>query len=432
MPFQPDQHPRGANPANRGQFGAVVHSESAARLTPDAQVQIDPHETSAEPWQQAFRGGTAEDRKLSSVDVSLPPRIADFNPSVPPALAAEAEEAIRVITTLDATHGEHLAPLSTLLLRAESVASSKIEHVEATLDDYARALHGSRANASASSMVASTRALDDLIHSVTGGGDIHLDAILRAHRTLMADDPNEQPYAGRVRDMQNWIGGSDHAPRMALYVPPPPQTVPGYLEDLTRFANRDDLGVIVQAAVAHAQFESIHPFTDGNGRIGRALINTILRRRATTHHVVVPIASALVARRETYFDVLGAYRDGDAGPIIHSLAEASTIAADESRTSARRLATMPEEWTEAAGRPRRTSATARLIGQLLDEPVFSADEAELHIGGATSSVYTAIERLHGAGVIRPLTARTRNQVWVAASLADELDDLGHRIAARAR
>ena len=108
----------------------------------------------------------------------------------------------------------------------------------------------------------------------------------------MRDDPGESAYAGRLRDMQNWIGGSDHSPRGALYVPPPPETVADYLADLLDYANRDDVPTLVQAAIAHAQFESIHPFTDGNGRIGRALINTVLRRRGATTRVVIPLASA--------------------------------------------------------------------------------------------------------------------------------------------
>ena len=253
-----------------------------------------------------------------------------------------------------------------------------------------------------------------------------------AHRTLMADDAYEASYAGRVRDMQNWIGGSDHSPRGAMYVPPPPTTVAGYLDDLVRFANRDDLNALSQAAIAHAQFESIHPFTDGNGRIGRALINTVLRRRGTTSRVVVPLASALVARRDDYFDALGAYRSGDAGPIIESFGGSSAIAASESRTTAARLAEMPEQWRDQAGRPRAGSAASKILDGLLDDPVFSAEEAEHRVGGGTSSVYRGIDRLHESGVIRPLTQRTRNQVWVAASLADELDDLGVRIAARAR
>ena len=412
---------------------AVVAPAATPLLVDPVVVEVPAHVHQIEAWPQTVRGGSVDDRTFSELRVSLPPLVARLAPSVPGHLSATMEQALREIAALDDQHGAHLGSLSTLLLRAESVASSKIEHVEASIDDYARAMHGIRANSSATSMVASTRALDDLIGSVEGGEPpITRDNILQAHRILMADDPVERRYAGKVRDMQNWIGGSDHSPRGALYVPPPPRTVDGYLTDLLEFANRQDVNVLAQAAIAHAQFESIHPFTDGNGRIGRALVNTILRRRGTTRRVVVPLASALVARREDYFGTLSAYRSGNAGPIIAAFSAASLIASSEARVTAERLAVLPEQWRDQAGRPRAGSAAAKLLSRLLEEPVFSAEDAEARIGGATSSVYAAIARLHEAEIIRPLTNRTRNQIWVAAALADELDDLGVRIAALAR
>ncbi len=394
-------------------------------------VEIAPHTPASRPWQQTARGGTREDRTLRRITVHLPPNIRDIEPSIPSEVGADMDVALRAIARLDEVHGQHLSPLSTLLLRAEAVASSKIEHIEATIDDYARALHGIKANTSASSMVASTHALQDLIGSVGGGQNVGLPNVLAAHQSLMAEDPVEKSYAGRIRDMQNWIGGSDHSPRGALYIPPPPSTVDAYLNDLVRFANRDDLNVLAQAAITHAQFESIHPFTDGNGRIGRALINTVLRRRGVTNRVVVPLASALVARREHYFGVLNDYRAGDAAPIIKAFSSASLIAAQESSVTAGRLETMPQEWALAAGNPRAGSATRRLIDHLLDEPIFSASEVATRLGGPTSSVYSALSRLDATGVIRPLTDRARNQIWGAAALMDELDDLGMRIGVRA-
>lgn len=441
----PSKHPRGGNPVNRGEYSVRQRDEADVSLelsvSPDdepgkegegATIALPPHAHLVEPWQQKNKGGTREDRMLREVTVWLPPKIVDLEVSVPSRIGAEMDAALREIAALDETHGEHLGSLSTLLLRAESVASSKIERVEASMDDYARALHGIKSSVSAMSMAASTAALNDLIRSVQDGQDISIDNVYRAHGILMADDPQERAYAGRARDRQNWIEGSDHSPRNASYVPPPPRTVDGYMNDLIHFSNRTNVGVMVQAAVAHAQFESIHPFTDGNGRIGRALINTILRRRGTTQRVVVPLASAIVARRESYFASLDACRAGDAGPIVESFSRGSRIAAEESRITADRLAQMPDEWREAADAPRRGSAAAKILDSLLTSPVFSAEEAERRVGGATSSVYAAINRLHEAGVIRPLTNRTRNQVWVAASLADELDDLGQRIAARAK
>lgn len=396
-------------------------------------VHIDAHGEKVVPWSQKQRGGTREDRMLRSVTVSLPPKIGDYSPAVPPLVAVQADEALTTITRLDSAYGEHLASLSVLLLRAESVASSKIEQVEASMEDFARASHGTKSNASATSMVASAKALDVLISSVSDGSPITLDSILVAHRVLMADDSQERIHAGRLRNEQNWIGGSDHSPRNALYVPPPDQTVEAYLVDLLEFSNRDDVPVLAQAAVAHAQFESIHPFTDGNGRIGRALINAILRRRGVTRRIVVPLASALVAKKETYFEVLAAYREGDAGPIIQAFAHAARTSAHESETSARRLADLPEQWMSRyvaeVGRPPRAGSAARRILDLLPTaPFFTAEEMEDLIGVAPSSVYGAIEKLAAAGILRPLTNRRRNQVWSAGAVIDELEDLGDRVA----
>lgn len=386
------------------------------------------HRHEARPWQQRQRGGSRDDRTMTEVTVALPPSIAARTVPVGAALAAEMEEALAEIVALDQAHAEQLDALGILLLRTESVASSKIELVEAGVDDYARALHGSQANSSATSMVAATTALGALLEDTDHDGRIQTDALLAAHRALMINDPSECGYAGRWRDMQNWIGGSDHSPRNALYVPPPPETVPAAIADLLMFANRDDVPVLAQAAVAHAQFESIHPFTDGNGRIGRALINAILRRRRATTRVVVPLASALVAHRDRYFEMLGAYRTGRLEPLISSFATASRIAAAESRLTARRLAEAPDEWADLLGRVRAGSAADKLLALLPVRPVLSADDACGAIDAPASSVYAAIERLHEAGVLRPLTHRKRNQVWGASLILDELDDLGLRIA----
>ncbi|CAN5372873.1 Fic family protein [soil metagenome] len=385
------------------------------------------HSAERRPWAQSQRGGTREDRTLRSVTVSLPPYIANIDATIDAGIAAELEAAMSEISRLDSTHGTHLAALGTLLLRTESVASSKIERVEASLDDYARALHGGRGNSSAISMVAATTALNEMIMSVDRDAPIQMPAILRAHEALMRDDPTEGQHAGRIRAVQNWIGGSDYSPRDALYVPPPPDTVHAYMNDLMEFANRTDIPVLIQAAIAHAQFESIHPFTDGNGRIGRALVNTIFRRRRATAHLVVPLASALVANRQRYFGALNAYRDGDLRPLIVTFANSSKTAAAESRTTAERLAEIPVEWRHMAGPVRRHSATEKLLLLLPSAPIVSSDDVASLVDAPRSSVFAAIKRLHDTGVLRPLTNRKRDQVWGASLVLDELDDLGHRI-----
>jgi Fic family protein len=384
------------------------------------------------PWSQDFRSGTRDDRMLREVIVALPPNIADLDVQVSSDVIALMEDAAREVVALDHERGADLQALGAILLRTESVASSKIERVEASTDDYARALHGNRSNAAATAMAAATTAIAALITSVDDRTSLRIEAVLQAHRALMLDDRMERAYAGRFRDMQNWIGGSDHSPRNALFVPPPPDEVVGYMHDLVAFANRDDLPVLAQAAIAHAQFESIHPFTDGNGRIGRALINTVLRRRGTTGKVIVPIASALVAHRDRYFDLLDEYRTGHVEPLVVAFSSATRIAAAEARVTADRVVEFPGHWREMAGRVRTGSATDRLLAGLPDLAAFTAEDAHDEIGGPLSSTYTAIERLADAEVIRPLTDRKRNQVWGVAAVLDELDDLGARIERLAR
>jgi Fic family protein len=391
-----------------------------------------PHGQESRRWAQKHRGGTRDDRTLRSIVVSLPPLIADRTVALDSETAADLEAATSEIAKLDSSHADDLSALGTLLLRTESVASSKIEQIQANVDDYARALHGVRANSSAIAMAAATTALQAMIATVGPNAPIRLSAITSAHAALMHDDPLESAAAGELRTVQNWIGGSDFSPRGGLYIPPPPETVPGYMDDLVTFADRSDMPALLQAAIAHAQFESIHPFTDGNGRIGRALINTILRRRGATTRVVVPLASALVARRENYFDALGSYRSGDLAPLVGTFVRSTRIAAAESRITAQRLHEIPSQWRELTGPVRRGSAAAKILALLPDAPILSSDDAVALIDAPRSSVFDAIGRLRDAGVLRALTDRRRNQIWGAGLVLDELEDLGVRIATAVR
>jgi len=384
------------------------------------------------PWRQAQRAGTREDRQLDRIEVTIPPPIAAHDFAIPADIAADLESSVQAIAALDRAHGSHLSALAGLLLRTESVASSRIEGISASIDDYARALHGSRANASAVAMADASQAVEGLLESVTASRRITLGDLLNAHRMLMAHEDGERLHAGRVREVQNWVGGSEASPRGALLVPPPPEVLDGLLADLMAFCSRQDLPSLLQAAIAHAQFETIHPFTDGNGRIGRALINAILRARGTTSAVVVPLASALVARREDYFATLDAYRAGAPSALVGLFSSAARIAAEESTVSATRIEEIGDQWRAALGRTRRGGAPMALLDIALVRPVLSAADAERALGSGSSVAYAAIDRLQSSGILRPLTTRLRNQVWSACDELDELVDQDLRIRTTAR
>ncbi|GAA1725471.1 Fic family protein [Aeromicrobium alkaliterrae] len=395
---------------------------------PDADRPLDwaPHVDEVVPWTQTVPQGPRADRAVREIVVRRPPTIAGLSMTHDRSLKVTMDSALAGLAQLDLTHGRKLGALDQLLLRTESVSSSKIENIEASLGDYGKALHGGRANASAVSMAAATRALADVIGDAGRTGQLRLEAMLAAHHQLFERHPEMHTKAGRTRTVQNWIGGSDYSPRNALFVPPPPDTVAGYLEDLFAFANRDDVPVLVQAAVVHAQFESIHPFVDGNGRIGRTLIHAILRRRRATRNLTVPIASGLVAHRDRYFDALAAYREGHARPMVGMLTNATLVASHEARRTATTIHEISREWEESLGGVLPGSPEHRLLRLLVAEPIITVDLASLGTGYAGAELRHGIDRLEDAGVLT-VKGRRSQRIWTATAILEELQDLTVRI-----
>lgn len=349
-----------------------------------------------------------------------------YEPEGPVARACEA--ATIAVATLDAGRGRHLAPLADFLLRSESVASSKIEQIDAGWRAFGRALAGSKSTPEGRSQLAAVKALISMVDAA-GLGPITADGVLTAHRLLMAPDYSAAREAGALRDVQNWIGGSDYSPIDAMFVPPPPGLVPDLVDDLMVFVARDDLPITAQAAIAHAQFESIHPFTDGNGRIGRALLSAVLRRRGLTRTVTVPIASVMLADTSRYFALLDGYRRGDADAFVEYVASAAVHACAAAEESADELSRLPDRWREQAT-PRAGSADEALIDTLLATPVLDAETAQSITGTTDASTYRALGRLVDAGVLEILTESKRNRVWAAGDVLGRLDALSAAIGRR--
>ncbi|NII40342.1 Fic family protein [Curtobacterium flaccumfaciens] len=388
------------------------------------------HRTTTRPWRSSGRPPRA-DRMVRSVRCSLPPRIAHRSWTAPPRTAHLVARASERLRDLDRRLGDRTATFDLLLARTEAVSSSRIEDEHATLDDYARAVVGIRSNGSATAMVGATAALRAMIDDA-GRGSITAGAVLDAHAVLMHDDPLDGPAAGRWRQVQNWIGGGA-SPRQAAYVPPPPDDVPDAMDDLFAFLARDDVDPIVQGAIAHAQFESVHPFTDGNGRIGRALVNAVLRRRGLTSSLVVPVAAALVADRAGYFGELVRYRDGHVDGVVTLVAAAIGTVCDEVEYAALRLDELEHDRaavhrTDERSRVAHDSAVLRV---LLADPVLTEAAITDALPPDVPWTDAVIDDLVEAGVLRPVTERRRNRAWVASDVLAELDALAERIRAAA-
>jgi len=346
----------------------------------------------------------------------VPDRIAALEPRVPFAtadLAADAEAAIRGLNERHSVAG--LEAIGPLLLRSEAVASSRIEGYDVSALNLARALVDPRsARTSARTVAANVSAMEEAIAIGLRDGPIGIDDLSTIHATLMADVPAAQP--GRVRTEQNWIGGRLDNPSDARYIPPPEDEVPALLDDLVAFVTRDDLPAVAQAALAHAQFESIHPYVDGNGRVGRCLIHIVLRRRGVAAHFVPPISVVLAARPESYVAGLVACRQGDLSLWLDSFAGATLLAATWAVELADQVAALQRDWTMRAHRPRAGSAAAKLIALLPALPILSAPTARGAIGSSQQMTLAALKTLEQAGVLRQISPGTYDRQFAATEL----------------
>jgi Fic family protein len=249
---------------------------------------------------------------------------------------------------------------------------------------------------------------------------------LFAIHTILLEGTTERRYAGVVRTDQNWIGGRGTSPKDAAFVPPPPDRVPGLLADLIRFINLDDLPAIAQAAIAHAQFETIHPFGDGNGRAGRCLIHVILRRRDVAARFAPPVSVVLARNARRYIAGLTDYREGRVDDWIGSFADSVTTSAEAAQRLWHQIDELLADLIGRAGSPRSDSVARKIILGLPAHPIVSAETAATRYRVTPTAARAALNRLQAAHVLSPTrVGRRRDREWISEGLFELLDNFEH-------
>lgn len=216
------------------------------------------------------------------------------------------------------------------------------------------------------------------------------------------------------------------SPCTAEYVPPPPELVQELLEDLCAYASSEEHPALMQAALVHAQFETIHPFVDGNGRTGRALIHVVLRRRGLAPAFVPPVSLVLATHADRYVAGLMAFRYDAAADSAAAhramtawldlfLADMSRACADASGF-ADALEQLEQQWRSKVGRVRRGSSTDLLLSALAGAPVLTVQTAAALVDRSVTKVNDAIRKLVEAGVLRQTTVGRRNRAFEAPDL----------------
>lgn len=327
-----------------------------------------------------------------------------------------------------------LAALASNLLRSEAVASSRIEGLVMSHKRLARAAYkrGGRSSGDrrAAEILANVSAMEQAVALGTRADPVGVTDIEEIHRTLLRFTFDD--IAGVLRDRQNWVGGSDYHPLDAAFVPPPPEHVRPLLEDLCDFIGREDLAPVAQAAIAHAQFETIHPFADGNGRVGRALIYTILRRGDESPLYIPPISLVLAAEPNAYIGGLVDYREGRLSEWCALFASATHRAAVQAGELASRIDALQKTWVERLDNPRRDSAVRQLIASLPAQPVIDVAAGMRLTGKSHVAIGGALKALEEADVLQRLNERKWGRLWECGALLELVGDFERQVVQSAQ
>lgn len=379
------------------------------------------------------REASPRHRRACRYDVHIPDRLSDLEVRLDGELAALVSEAEQALLTLNREGGSTLSPLARLLLRTESIASSKVEGMQLGVRELARAEAkaeaGSAPGTTAFEVLANIDAMVLAVESAAEGERFAENEIRAIHRRLLERSAHRH-IAGEFRCTQNWIGGNDYTPCGSDFVPPPADLLTPLLHDLCDAVNDEVLPPLVQAALVHAQFETIHPFDDGNGRTGRALVHVILKRRGIAPQFVPPISVVFAGSTARYIAALTRFRDGGDDGVaawIEHFAAATLRAARLARSYIAAVRALQEQWRtllrQQPNVPRADATAWALIDLLPAHPMISAPVASAVTGRSKSRVYEAIEQLVAAGVLEPLSPGQRNRWWEAAGLLEIIAQL---------
>jgi len=366
-------------------------------------------------------GLSRKDRAPGRYLAYVPDELGDRLPVLGPAAQAAAEDALAVLARADERIGSRGRFLNHLLIRSESISSSWIEGNRVTPKRLAIAEllhHGPRQALDVAANVCATEeaiaGLADRDHAITASDIIDLQHVI-------------EPRLERgLRQEQNWVGGPGWSPLRAAFVPPPESEVPRLVEDLVRFATATEGNPVVRAAIVHAQFETIHPFIDGNGRTGRALIHTVLRRADALRNTLIPISTVFAGDTDSYLAGLTGYRADP--PLLDEwvagFAQAAERAAGNAVRLAEDIAALDEQVREelvafrrerglSPAVPRRDAAVLRILDALAFDPVLTAESVSAHLGVSPAAAHRALTELAEAGILGRAKEGGRLICWTA-------------------
>ena len=308
--------------------------------------------------------------------------------------------------------------VSRILTRKEAISSSAIEGTHSTLDELL-----SLEEAGADGTSSPTRQVRDYAATLegllpraqqTGPAVFSMDLVRELHRNTMRSDPNYADIPGKLRERVIWIGGTGHI-ATSTYNPPPPDAVSQCLEENIDYMQCDGMqamtqGFITRLAIAHAHFEAVHPFRDGNGRVGRLLLPLMMAADGTLPLYLSPY---IEANKTNYYEALKAAQQRlDWPSMVGFMADAITGTVSEIKRTRADLAALSEVW-RARRSFRADSAASKVLRFLHEYPIVTIGRLQQLLGVSFPAASSAVRQLAEIGVLAERTGYKRNRLFAA-------------------
>jgi Fic family protein len=308
-------------------------------------------------------------------------------------------------------------------VRKEAVLSSQIEGTQSTLDDLLAHELGEAPGVPIGDVTEVSRYVEAMTHGLQrlrNGFPLSNRLLREMHEILLATGRGAQKTPGEFRQSQNWIGGT--RPGNAAFVPPPPQDVQHCMGELEKFLH-SDTPALVKAALAHLQFETIHPFLDGNGRIGRLLITLLLCHEGVLREPLLYSSLYFKQNRQRYYDELnGARESGDFERWLDFFATAIRVSAEQATTTGLRISAVFREDRNRVREMGRQAPTILLVQEALQaKPLATIATLTQSTGFTTPTVTQALGELQRLGIVRETTGRARGRIFAYVRYLDALN-----------
>lgn len=335
----------------------------------------------------------------TTVRAWLPDPIRGREPALSEGTIRATERAAAAARALASRIPGGFEPLARLLLRAEGLASSRVEGVEAPVTEIVLAEAGA-GGGDAAHVADNLLALDDALTHAGSDTALTREHLHAWHRRLMGHGELPDEMVGRWRDGLGWIGGA--SPLGAVFVAAPPGEIPRLVDDVVEVANKCPWDPVTTAAMVHAQFETVHPYGDGNGRVGRALALWVLARHLEGATVPPPMSVLIARDTDAYVSELGAFRIGMDDHLVRWLADLLTAAGRASIAWAGRLDATVARWEYVTASLRADAAARRMLPLLARHPVVCAERVATELGVSTAAARNGLVTLVEAGILEDL------------------------------